>query len=110
MSLVNGIPSIAHNISDVDFEAYTYYQVYAISATTATINGTAIPMVAGTTIKIRVKSASGNDFMLLGSPMATKSGLSYNGYETEILGGSAFLNTSDDNLIGLGIIGDAVIG
>ena len=115
MSLVNGIPSIAHNISDEDFTAYTYYQVYAISATTATINGTAIPMVAGTTIKIRVKSASGSNFMLLGSPMATKSGLSYNGYDTEILGGSAFLSgvgseVEGDNTIGFAVIGDAIIG
>lgn len=110
MSLVNRTPSVAHNISNVDFEAFTYYGVYAIANTTATINGTAIPMVAGTTITMKVSSASGSNFILLGSPMAVESGLSYNGYNCEILGGSAFLNTSDDNLIGLGIIGDAVIG
>lgn len=115
MSLVNGIPSIAHNITDANFTAYTYYEVYAISATTATINGTAIPMAAGTKIKIAVKSASGNNFILLGSPMATKSGLSYNNYPMEILGGSAFLSgvgseVEGDNIIGFAVIGDAIIG
>ena len=52
------IEQIIHPSSDADFSGYTYTSVYASAAATPTINGTAVAMIAGGTIKILVKSIS----------------------------------------------------
>jgi len=49
---------VIHAAANVDLDKYLYTAVYASAAATPTINGTAVPMVAGSTIMIRIKSIS----------------------------------------------------
>lgn len=92
MGFPTKFPTIIHAAPDADFNKYVYFKVYAGSSTTAIINGTSVIMAAGSIIEIPVTSISGSNVYVLGSPMNTVSGLSYNGYDTEMLGGSAFLD------------------
>lgn len=62
--------SIIHTAANANFTAFTYTQVYCGSAGTPTINGTSVPMVAGTVIDIRVKSISSTSgIFIIGSPI-----------------------------------------
>jgi len=101
MSLHNKVPTIIHSAADADFSKYTYFQVLATANTSAVINGAYVYMNAGLLITILVKSISGNDVYVLGSPINTTTGVSYAGTEDmPQLGGSAFLEGNDsDELI-----------
>jgi len=65
MSLSNRIHSIVVPASAANFTAHTYTMVYAGAAATPTINGVAIPMVAGSSLNIKVKTITptGNVFL-----------------------------------------------
>lgn len=96
MSLHNEVPTIIHSAADADFSKYTYFQVLATVNTDAVINGAYVYMNAGLLITILVKSISGNDVYVLGSPINTTTGVSYAGTEDmPQLGGSAFLEGND---------------
>ena len=58
-----------HDSPNAVLSAYTYTQVYASAALSPTINGTVVPMVAGSSIKIIVKSISATaGIFVLGRP------------------------------------------
>jgi len=59
MPLQNGLHSIIHAAGDAVVSAFTYTQVYCGVAGSPTINDTVVPMVAGATIDILVRTISG---------------------------------------------------
>lgn len=61
------IEQIIDTAANANFSANTYTKVYASAIATPTINGTAVPMIAGGSIEILVKSISGTaDVFILG--------------------------------------------
>lgn len=62
--------SIIHTAAAADLTAFTYTQVYCGVAGTPTINGTAVPMVAGAVIDVRVKTITATaGIFVIGSPI-----------------------------------------
>lgn len=49
---------VIHASADANFTGYTYTQVYASVGATPTINGTEVPMIAGSYMPIIVQSIS----------------------------------------------------
>jgi hypothetical protein len=49
---------VIHPAADIDQTLYIYTTVYASVAASPTINGTEVPMVAGSTISIMIKTIS----------------------------------------------------
>ena len=75
MPLLNDIHSILVSASSANFTAHTYTEVYAGSAKSPTINGVAVTMGAGSSIKIKVRSISATaDVYLLGETIDNFSG------------------------------------
>ena len=74
MPLPNRIFSIIHLAANTDFSAYTYSQVYAGAATTATINGVSVVMAAGSRLDVVLKSIAGANVYALGDPKDTFTG------------------------------------
>ena len=71
MSSFHGIPPIIHPASGATLSAYTYMQVYAGPlGGSATINGTAISIAAGSRFDIMIRSVSSviGNIYLLGVP------------------------------------------
>ena len=66
MAITNQIHSIVVAAANANFTAHTYSEVYAGAAATPTINGVAVTMAAGSSIKITVRSisATANVFLL----------------------------------------------
>jgi hypothetical protein len=58
MPLLNDIHSILVSASSANFSAHSYTEVYAGSAASPTINGVAVTMGAGSSIKVKVRSIS----------------------------------------------------
>jgi hypothetical protein len=58
MALLNDIHSIVVSAGSANFSAHSYTEVYAGVAATPTINGVAVAMGAGSSIKIKVRSIS----------------------------------------------------
>jgi hypothetical protein len=81
MPLINDIHSIIVSGTSPNFSAHSYTEVYAGTAgATPTINGVSVPMVAGTSIKIVVRSISnGTGTVLLGENINTVLGTPYLG-------------------------------
>jgi|TARA_R110001592_G_scaffold255196_1_gene518708 hypothetical protein len=69
MPLKSGVYTVIDLASNADFTKYTYNQVYAGATGTAVINGTSVKMVGGSTIDVLVKSISGTDIYVIGSPI-----------------------------------------
>lgn len=74
MPLKVGTYSIIHAAADADTNNYAYYQVYAGANTTATINGTSVTMIGGSTLDISVSSISGTNVYVLGDPKNVTTG------------------------------------
>ena len=75
MALSNGLNSIIHSVDNMDTSRFAYYQVYAGVNTTAIINGEEVNMFGGTLLDIRVKTLSGSNLYVLGSPLALEKGI-----------------------------------
>lgn len=60
MAITNFIHSVVVSASTANFTAHTYSEVYAGTTASPTINGVIVPMVAGTTIKMTVRSITGD--------------------------------------------------
>jgi hypothetical protein len=58
MSLANGIADIIDSATTADLTKNVYFRVYASAAASPTINGVVVPLVAGTTLDILIKSIS----------------------------------------------------
>ena len=58
MPLLNDIHSIVVAAANADFSAHSYTEVYANVAASPTVNGVAIGLAAGQSIKIKVRSIS----------------------------------------------------
>lgn len=59
MPLLNDVHSIIVNATTPNFTAHTYTEIYAGTSATPTINGVAVTMGAGSSIKIIIQSISG---------------------------------------------------
>jgi hypothetical protein len=67
MPLLNDIHSIVVDAASANFTAHTYTEIYAGANSTPTVNGIALTMAAGSSIKIKVRSISnGTGCFLLG--------------------------------------------
>ena len=66
MPLLNDIHSIVVASGNANFTAHSYTEIYASAAASPTVNGVAIGLAAGQSIKIKVKSISStaNVFLL----------------------------------------------
>jgi hypothetical protein len=66
MPLLNDIHSIIVAAANANFTAHSYTEIYANVAASPTVNGVAIALAAGQSIKIKVKSisATANVFLL----------------------------------------------
>lgn len=75
MPLFNDIHSIIVASANANFTAHTYTEVFASTLQTPTINGVAVKLAAGQSIKIRVKSISStSDVYLLGETIDNYTG------------------------------------
>jgi len=80
MPLLNDIHSIIVSGGSPNFSAHSYTEVYAATTVTPIINGVSVSMVAGTSIKIVVRSISnGTGTYLLGENINTVLGTPYLG-------------------------------
>jgi len=80
MPLINDIHSIVVSGTSPNFSAHSYTEVFASAASTPVINGVSVPMPAGTSIKIVVRSISnGTGTVLLGENINTVLGSPYLG-------------------------------
>ena len=92
MSLTNKFPNVIHPTADADFDNFTYYGVYAGVDATVVINGKSVTMSKGSTLNIKVGSIDNvANVFVLGTNKDVADGLSYTGFTSERLGGSAFL-------------------
>ena len=72
MPIKQGTPTIITTAANANVTAHTYTVVYAASAQSPVINGQTIPMGAGSSINILVKSISSTaDVSLTGHPTNT---------------------------------------
>tara|TARA_R110000796_G_scaffold58413_5_gene134907 strand:- start:14957 stop:15193 length:237 start_codon:yes stop_codon:yes gene_type:complete len=53
---MNIINSVIHAAADAEVSAYTYTKIYASVTASPVINGTTVPLVAGFTIELLVKT------------------------------------------------------
>ena len=75
MPLLNDIHSIVVAATNANFTAHSYTEVFASVAASPTVNGVAIGLAAGQSIKIKVKSISGTgNVFLLGETIDNFSG------------------------------------
>jgi len=80
MPLLNDIHSIIVSGGSPNFSAHSYTEVYASASAAPVINGVSVTMVAGTSIKIVVRSISnGANTYLLGENINTVLGSPYLG-------------------------------
>lgn len=80
MPLLNDIHSIVVAAANANFSAHTYTEIYASVAATPTVNGVAIALAAGQSIKISVNSISATaNVYLLGETINNALGSTYLG-------------------------------
>jgi hypothetical protein len=65
MPLLNDIHSIVVASGNANFTAHSYTEIYASAAASPTVNGVAIGLAAGQSIKIKVKSISSTSNVFL---------------------------------------------
>jgi hypothetical protein len=80
MPLLNDIHSIVVASANANFSAHSYTEIYASVAASPTVNGVAIGLAAGQSIKIKVKSISSTaNVFLLGETIDNALGTPYLG-------------------------------
>jgi hypothetical protein len=80
MPLLNDIHSIVVAATNANFSAHSYTEIYASVAATPTVNGVAIALAAGQSIKIKVRSISATaNVFLLGETIDNAVGSQYLG-------------------------------
>jgi hypothetical protein len=74
MPLLNDIHSIIVPAGSANFSAHTYTEIYCGANATPTVNGVALTMAAGSSIKLKIWSISGGtNCFLLGETINNRS-------------------------------------
>jgi hypothetical protein len=66
--LSNKINTIIHPINMADFDSNLYNTIIATATTTITLNGDVVTLNVGTITNVVIKTVSGADIILMGSP------------------------------------------
>jgi hypothetical protein len=82
MGIVNNQPSVIHLLSEANFSANTYFQVFALTNTSVTINGTAtFVLETGMVLDIAmttITAATAANIVVMGTPKPYDSVKPYN--------------------------------